>query len=308
MKIVIELPTWLGDCIMATPAIVNLTFGLKNTEIYFIGSNASLAVVDKHPLKKKTFLNQKDFISYWNLKKNIGKVDFFVSFRSSIRSKLLGYVINAKSSFQFNKNKFNSGHQVERYNSFINFSFGWENQPGPLKIFSKENTNFMRPVIGINPGASYGNAKRWYPEKFAKVASYFSDDYDILIFGNKDEIDVASEIEEYLISNNIKNYINYAGKTSLEELFILISGLSGFITGDSGPMHIAAAFNIPTVAIFGPTDDISTSQWKNNKSKKIKSKIPCRPCMKRECPLGHHDCMKKISSSQVIRELRKFFD
>ena len=73
-----------------------------------------------------------------------------------------------------------------------------------------------------------------------------------------------------------------------------------FITGDSGPMHLAAAFQVPTVAIFGPTKDNETSQWMNEKSTIVKMHLECQPCMKRTCPLKHHNCMRQVQASDVI--------
>ena len=79
-----------------------------------------------------------------------------------------------------------------------------------------------------------------------------------------------------------------------------------FVTGDSGPMHIAAAFKIPTVSIFGPTKHLETSQWKNLKSKIIKENLECQPCMQRECMLKHHNCMKLIKPEKVLKECHNF--
>ena len=78
------------------------------------------------------------------------------------------------------------------------------------------------------------------------------------------------------------------------------SQLDLFITGDSGPMHIAASFNIPTVSIFGPTKDSETSQWMNVKNTIIKKTLSCQPCMKRTCPLGHNNCMELIQPVDVL--------
>ena len=65
-------------------------------------------------------------------------------------------------------------------------------------------------------------------------------------------------------------------------------------------MHLAATFQIPTVSIFGPTNDIATSQWKNDRGIIVKKEIECRPCLRRECPLKHHNCMKNIKASDVF--------
>ena len=96
------------------------------------------------------------------------------------------------------------------------------------------------------------------------------------------------------------NYQNLAGNTTIPELISRISNLDLFITGDSGPMHVAAAFQVPTVAIFGPTRDKETSQWMNDKSIIVKQNLNCQPCMKRTCPLQHHDCMKLITAVEVL--------
>ena len=154
--------------------------------------------------------------------------------------------------------------------------------------------------MGINPGATYGSSKCWYPEKFADVAFALSNNYDIVIFGGQGDKSIANDIEKFLIEKGIKNYLNLASMTSINELLLQISNVDLFITGDSGPMHLAAAFQVPTVAIFGPTKDEETSQWKNEKSIIVKKNLECQPCMKRKCPLKHHNCMKLIKSVDVL--------
>ena len=84
-----------------------------------------------------------------------------------------------------------------------------------------------------------------------------------------------------------------------------ILALDLFITGDSGPMHLSGAYNIPTVSIFGPTNHHETSQWMNNKSIIVKKNLECQPCMKRTCPLKHHNCMKLIESSEVLEAVNR---
>ena len=124
----------------------------------------------------------------------------------------------------------------------------------------------------------------WYPDEFAEVAAKLSKKYNIIIFGGSGEKDIAIDIEKLLIKKGISNYQNLAGNTTISELVEHISNLDLFITGDSGPMHIAAAFQVPTVAIFGPTRTEETSQWMNKKSLIVKKNLDCQPCMKRVCP------------------------
>ena len=300
MKILIELPTWLGDCVMATPAIENIVNFDNDVQITFIGSFVAVEVMKNHPKVVKTVVLDKKYRVLYKIARNLGEFDYFFSFRSSLRTKFLKFLISAKNKYQFDKNKYQHRHQVEKYNDFINDSLDINFPPGKLLLSTISSQSSTQKTVGINPGASYGSAKRWYPEEFAKVASELSDRYDIVIFGGPGEVDIALDIEKLLIKKDVKNYKNLAGKTTIPELINHISNLDLFITGDSGPMHVAATFEVPTVAIFGPTKDDETSQWMNEKSLIVKKNLDCQPCMKRTCPLGHHDCMNLIKAVDVL--------
>lgn len=303
MKLLIELPTWLGDCIMATPAINNIVDFYNNVELTLIGSFVSIGALKNYPKVVKIIVLDKKYTSLYKISKDLGSFDVFFSFRGSFRSRFLKCSVSAKNKYQFNKNNYKNRHQVEKYNDFINESLDINSKPGELKLY--KNSKIKRkgsklPLLGINPGASYGSAKRWYPEEFAKVISHLSKDYDITIFGGHNEIDIAFDIEQRIVKSGVTNYQNLTGKTTIVELFEQISHLDLFITGDSGPMHIAAVFQVPTVAIFGPTKDKETSQWMNKKSLIVKKNLACQPCMKRTCPLKHHNCMKLIKVDDVL--------
>ena len=304
MKILIELPTWLGDCVMATPAIENIVNFDNDVQITFIGSFVAVEVMKNHPKVVKTVVLDKKYRVLYKIARNLGEFDYFFSFRSSLRTKFLKFLISAKNKYQFDKNKYQHRHQVEKYNDFINDSLDINFPPGKLLLSTISSQSSTQKTVGINPGASFGSAKRWYPEEFAKVANELSDQYDIVIFGGPDEQDIALDIEKLLIKKDVKNYKNLAGKTTIPELINHISNLDLFITGDSGPMHVAAAFEVPTVAIFGPTKDDESSQWMNEKSLIVKKNLDCQPCMKRTCPLGHHDCMNLIKAVDVLDSVK----
>ena len=302
MRILIELPTWLGDAVMSTPAIENLVNYYDESEVILIGSFISIEALKNHPKISNSYVIRKKYTSLYKISKKLGQFDIFFSFRSSFRSKFLKLLISSKKKFQFDRNRYQNRHQVEKYNDFINDNLNTNFQSGRLTVYpsielSKKNS---KPIVGINPGASYGDSKRWYPQKFAKVAVELSNKFDIIIFGSVDEKSIAKDIEKLLIENNVSNYQNLAGNTNISELINHISNLDLFITGDSGPMHLAASFKVPTVAIFGPTRDDETSQWMNNKAIIVKKNLDCQPCMKRICPLKHHNCMKLIKSIDVL--------
>jgi heptosyltransferase-2 len=307
MKILIELPTWLGDTVMATPAIENLANYFNDSKITLIGSVIAIEALKNHPKVIKTYVLDKNYINLYKTIKSFDEFDVFFSFRSSFRSKFMKFCISSKRKYQFDKNKFIKGHQVEKYNDFINNVINITSIPGELILHSQKKTKDSKnKLLGINPGASYGSAKRWYPKKFADVAINLSSHYDIVIFGGTRENEITSDIEKYLIEKGITNYQNLSAKTSITELISQIANLDLFITGDSGPMHLAAAYQIPTVAIFGPTNDKETSQWMNEKSIIVKKSLECQPCMKRACPLKHHKCMKLLEASDVLGAVKTF--
>ena len=312
MNIFIEIPTWLGDAVMTTPAIENIVKTYPDCELIIFGSFVSTKLFLNHPNVKKIIIDnsRKEGNRYLNLfkyAKDAGKIDIAFSFRKNFTTKFLMFFIDAKKKYIYKRyDKELNTHQVIRYNDFINKSLDLNTKPDKLKIYTKgQIKNKEKPIFGINPGATYGSAKRWYPEEFAKVAIELSSKFDIKIFGGPGETDIASDIENSLKSAGITNYENLAGKTSVEELIENISTLDLFITNDSGPMHLVAAFNVPTIAIFGPTRHIETHQWMNDKEMLIRHEMDCAPCMKRSCPLKHHECMKNIKADEVIERLKK---
>ena len=151
-------------------------------------------------------------------------------------------------------------------------------------------------VLGINPGAAFGSAKRWYPERFADVARQLATlkNAKVIIFGGPGETDIAAEIEHLLGGN----CLNLAGATTLRGLMALVRNCQLFVTNDSGPMHVAAAFGVPLVAIFGSTDHATTSPY-TDKAVIVRKKFDCAPCKLRECPTDHR-CMTAVTADNVV--------
>ena len=305
MRILIELPSWLGDSVMATPAIKNLLNYYDDSEVILIGSSLSIEVFKNNDKIFHSQVIDKSYLSLYKISRKLGTFDAFFSFRRTYRSKFLKLLILSKRKFQFNRKKYQNFHLVEKYNKFINESLKTNFKAGNLNINSnyKSYNKSSFPIIGINPGAKYGTAKIWYPEEYAKVAIELSSQYKILIFGSLNEKKIANEIESLLIKKGVSNYENLAGKTSISQLINIISSIDLFITGDSGPMHLAASFQIPSITIFGPTIDTETSQWMNKKSVVVKKNLDCQPCMQRVCPLKHHNCMKLIKANDILNAI-----
>lgn len=306
IEIFIEVPTWLGDCVMATPAIESLINLYPNAKVTFFGSFASTSLFENHPNKVQIMIDNSKKSSFralfiYKLARSI-KSDIFVSFRSSFYTKLLNTFVKAEKKFYYKKSKSNK-HQVLKYLDLILTNFDCKVQNEDLKLYFNPEQN-SKKLLGLNPGATYGSAKRWYPEYFAKVAQEFANEFEIIIFGGNNEKDIANEIQKDLQKNGIKCK-NLSGKTTIKQLCEFIASLDIFITNDSGPMHIAAAFKTPTIALFGPTKYNETSPWKNPKAILLHKDLQCMPCMKRVCPLKTHECMKTLLPKEVINAIKQ---
>ncbi|OCL97527.1 ADP-heptose--LPS heptosyltransferase 2 [Aliarcobacter thereius] len=308
-KIFIEIPTWLGDAIMATPAIQNIIKSYPDAKITLLGSYVSTQAYKDYPNIEKVVVdntkqNGNRYLNLIKLSKKLGKFDIAISFRRSFTSKFLLFLINAEKKLGYKRLTKKEIHLAIRYNDFINKFLNIDNKVGDLKLYF-DAFKYPKATLGINPGATYGSAKRWYPEEFAKLAIKLSKEYDIVIFGGPNETEIANDIEQELIKNNITNYKNLASKTTIPELIEKIAGLELFITNDSGPMHIAAAYKVKTISIFGPTKFTETNQWNNPNGIIITKNLDCAPCMKRVCPLKHHNCMKFIKASDVLEKIKE---
>ena len=156
------------------------------------------------------------------------------------------------------------------------------------------------PIIGINPGASFGGAKRWPAERFASVADALADEFRarIVIFGASKELPIAQKVSDTMVAPSIV----LAGMTTLGQLMGLIKECRLFITNDSGPMHLAAALAVPQLAIFGSTSDIATGPLSAS-AQVIKHQVDCNPCFLRECPIDFR-CMLGVSVEEVVAAAR----
>jgi len=174
-----------------------------------------------------------------------------------------------------------------------------------MKFLEEHNLKETDLIVGINPGSVWPT-KRWLAERFAQVANWLieKDEAKIVIFGSKEELSLAKEIEE-----NIRySVVNLAGKTNLKELITFISGCTIFLTNDSGPMHIAVATKVPTVAIFGPTTHELGFYPYGVEHRVVEVDLSCRPCSlhgSKKCPLGHFNCMKMVSVGQVYSTIKE---
>ncbi|HEY7389328.1 MAG TPA: lipopolysaccharide heptosyltransferase II [Bryobacteraceae bacterium] len=158
-------------------------------------------------------------------------------------------------------------------------------------------------VIGISPGAAYGNAKRWLPERFAEAGMEICSRLantglrpGVLVFGSAAERPLCEQVAAGIgCAIRVRNL---AGETSLREFIDLAAACRLFLTNDSGAMHVASALGVPTVAIFGATDDATTGPV-GPCARVVRERAECSPCLLRECPIDHR-CMIRVSVEVVV--------
>ena len=162
------------------------------------------------------------------------------------------------------------------------------------------DTDTERLLVGFGAGASFGTAKRWPAERFAELALRLNRELGAaaIFFGSAEE----RPLVESLISKAGDSAISLAGKTSLHDFIRMVPGCDLYVTNDTGTMHVAAALGVPTLALFGPTDELGTRPLAS-RAQVMAGTAFCRPCKLRHCPIDHR-CMTSISVEAVFQAAR----
>ena len=181
--------------------------------------------------------------------------------------------------------------------SSLELRVGAQDRHAAEQILSTRGITPGHRVVGLNPSATFGPAKQWFPERYAALGDRLNREHDavILIFGGPSDRELGQTISRMMTAPTI----DLSGQTSLGEAMALIDRCDGFVTNDSGLMHVAAALNTPLVAIFGSTNWTTTSPYSPT-SRIVRVPIECSPCMQPVCPLGHMNCMKRVTVDMVF--------
>ena len=175
-------------------------------------------------------------------------------------------------------------------------------QKRAAEILEEHGISKSDRLVGINPSATFGPAKQWFPERYAGLSDKIHEVFGarILLFGGPGDRELGVRISQMMQHPPI----DLCGKTNLEEAIALINMCNLFITNDSGLMHVAAALDIPLIAIFGSTNPTTTGP-KGSNSRVVRIPVECSPCLKPECPEGHLRCMDQIDINMVFEAIRE---
>ena len=164
-----------------------------------------------------------------------------------------------------------------------------------------KSVGWQGEMIGVSPGAAYGTAKRWLPERFVEASVSMARQLGagVAVFGSGDERELCLQISLAIEREGIRS-MSFAGDTALNEFVEMASCAVAFLTNDSGAMHIASALGVPTVAVFGATDHVATGPT-GELASIIREPVECAPCLLRECPIDHR-CMTRVGAERVAVE------
>jgi heptosyltransferase II len=332
-NIIVRMPNWIGDLVMATPILSDLRKAYPKARITAMCRSPLCELLKEDPEIDELFCfskasgfgrraERRSIIE--KLRK--GKYDLGILLTHSFSSAWwfwlgkvqhrLGYECNGRKllltcNLPFPQNIQNQ-HLVVTYKSLLEpLGLPISDTPPRLYLNQKEvdaARALLRQhgipdgalIVGINPGATYGSAKCWLPERFREVTERLLRDKEIYVvyFG---DIATAPLVKE-ICSGLPSRVINLAGLTTLRELTGLINHCDVLLTNDSGPMHVADAIGTPIVALFGSTSEVVTGPYRAGSV--IHKHVECSPCYQRTCPIDFR-CMKRIEADEVYEAIIK---
>lgn len=315
---------WLGDTIMSLPALEALR-ELFPHEIIHFGAPASLLPLIRMaaPMDEFWGWSRRDSTLSRIRRVRNGRYGRVVLFPNSFRSAWIAWwarvperwgctgqmrhwLLNRPSPKTYRPQRV---HQSQHYLNLIRH-LGWTGKALPRLAFripegaqrwadeTLDDWARGRTLVGLCPGATYGPAKRWSPERFAAVGRALQDRHrvKILLMGTAEQARFIHALAE-MIGPDV---LDLSGRTDIEQLAAVLSRCDVVISNDSGPMHLAAALGTPVVALFGSTDPAATGPMGPHRI--VRSNASCAPCLKRRCPEGTYRCLQEIQSEQVLAE------
>ncbi|WP_339386198.1 lipopolysaccharide heptosyltransferase II [Vibrio caribbeanicus] len=337
MKVLVIGPSWVGDMVMSQSLYKTIKLRNPDSELHVLAPAWCKPILSRMPEVDQTIEmplghGALDLKSRYRIGKSLrsemythayvlpnsaksaliplfAKIPNRTGWKGEFRYGLLNDLRPNKKVFQF---------MVERYVAlaFDKHSMGsvvtLDNCPTPelsVDSTSQKNArerlqlNSVRPVFGLCPGAEFGPAKRWPDKHYAEVAKHIIDNGgQVWTFGSAKDRAVTQSIRNALPPALQEFCFDLAGETSLVEAVDLLALCQTVVTNDSGLMHVSASVGAHVIAIYGSSSPSYTPPL-TKKLDILNTDISCRPCFKRECPLGHLECLTKLYPEHVIHAL-----
>jgi heptosyltransferase-2 len=332
-KILIRATNWVGDAVMSLPALAEVRHAFPGAEIVALArpwvadlyeNQSSIDRVIRYDAAR----GLRDLAPKWNLARALRaeRFDCAILLQNAFEAALLVWLAGIPERIGYNRDgrgflltdaiAVPAPGEIPRHERFYYLELlrraglidalpasesirldGAEQAAERGKDHFRER-GIREPVIGVSPGAAYGGAKRWVADGFVEAASRLATEEraSVVLFGSESERALSETIAASIGGRGIAA-TNLAGRTSLREFIEMASACRLFVTNDSGAMHIASACGVPTVAVFGATDDIATGPT-GPLARVVRHPVECSPCLLRECPIDHR-CMTRVTPDQV---------
>jgi heptosyltransferase-2 len=324
-RLLVRTPNWVGDAIMSLPVLSGLVRLFPQAEITILAARRvsplflglpGVAEVIPYPAGREKWR------VLWGLR---GRFHLAVTLANSLESALglwllrapvrLGYAADARGPLLkpavSGRRDLAGLHTVFYYLGLLK-TLGEVESFSPPALYLREEESAAAakllsaagsgsgPWVGLSPGAAYGPAKRWPPERFAALGRELAREFGarLVLLGGPGEARVANQVKAQLGLP----VLDLTGKTDLRQALAVLSRLNLLVTNDSGLMHAAAALGVPLVAVFGSTDPAATGPF-TPRATVLHRPLPCSPCRRRTCNLGY-PCLTAIGVEEVLAAAR----
>lgn len=327
-RILVRATNWIGDAVMAEPAISALRAAYPTANITMLARPAIADLFRAHPWIDQVIVYEHrgrhaGWAGKWRLASELRRrnLDLAILFQNAFEAALLtmlagiprryGYATDGRRWLLTDAVPLDPAtlreHQTRYYLDLLR-PLGIDRPATAPRLFVTPEEDEAAGkrlrdagvadrdiILGLNPGSTYGSAKRWLPERFAETVDRLARTFGarIVIVGAPGEESLGESIAARMHSAPAV----LSGRTSIRELMAVIKRCHLFLTNDTGPMHIAAAFGVPVVAVFGPTDARTTAPF-GDQHTMVRRPVECSPCLLRACPIDHR-CMTRITVEDV---------
>lgn len=329
-RVLVRAPNWVGDAVMSLPVLAGLRRLFPLAEITVLAARRVAPLFAAQPGVAEVIRYPSGRGKWQVLWEMRGRFDVALALPNSMESALglwlvgvpsrVGYNTDSRRLFLkeavYGRRKLGGLHTVFYFLGLLKALGGVATFTPPRLYLEPEEeamgARFLAecglagqgPWVGLSPGAAYGPAKRWPPERFAALGEELQEEFDarLVLLGGDEDRPVAAELREHLQGL----VVDLVGRTSLRQALGVLSRLQLLVTNDSGLMHAAAALSVPLVALFGSTDPGSTGPF-TSRATVIRHPWPCSPCFKRTCEVGYA-CLRDISVDEVVAAARVWIE
>jgi lipopolysaccharide heptosyltransferase II len=315
-KILVRATNWVGDAVMSVPALGAIRERFPGAHIAILAKPWVADLYRRESFADEVILYNSE--SRWKMARDLraNQFDCAILLQNAFEAALIAWVARIPNRIGYNRDgrgilltqsiPVPKRGEIPRHERF--YYLEMLRRAGIIDKLPDSPAIHLTPLsyrngsertIGVSPGAAYGSAKQWLPERFAEAAGKLATarGASIALFGSKSERALCDQVAAMLTGHDVTNY---AGQTTLGQFIELASQCELFLTNDSGAMHIASALGVATVAIFGATDDLATGPTGAH-ARVVRQAVECSPCLLRECPIDHR-CMTRVAADRVVQE------